>query len=198
MYLFKYLSLTAQFKIKFSDFQIEICITYSSHQCLKKTTSSTFGLRSTDFFFAFFNFVTLPEPIPPQFPQAPPSSGVDLVLQAKSLYKGHISFLYNLLSPFSDLTVNKSRADWEAELQMNFSDTLWEKALAAVNTSSSCARLTVTQFKVLFRLHSSKDKPFRLLWQMLPNPPATWLICSGHAPNWLITGKPFSNPFLTS
>lgn len=45
---------------------------------------------------------------------------------------------------------------------MNFSDTLWEKALAAVNTSSSCARLTVTQFKVLFRLHYSKDKPFRL------------------------------------
>lgn len=127
LYLFKYLSLTAQLKIKFSDFQIEICITYSSHQCLKKTTSSTFGLRSTDF-FRFLQLCDFARTHSPQFPQAPPSSGVDLVLQAKSLYKGHISFLYNLLSPFNDLTVNKSRADWEAELQMNFSDTLWGKS----------------------------------------------------------------------
>lgn len=98
----------------------------------------------------------------PQSPQAPPLSGIDFVLQAKSLSKGHVSFLYNLLSPINDSSVNKSRADWETELQISISDALWKRELEAVNSSSSCARLSVIQFKVLFRLHYSRDKLFKL------------------------------------
>ncbi len=73
-----------------------------------------------------------------------------------------MSYLYNLLSSTNDSAVNKSRADWEAELQISISDALWKKALEAVNSSSSCARLSVIQFKVLFRLHYSRNKLFRL------------------------------------
>lgn len=98
---------------------------------------TTFGLGSTDF-FRFFQLQTHS----PQFPQAASHGGIDLVLQAKSLPKGHISFLYNLLSPTNDTFVNKIRADWEAELQVNISDPLWKKTLKAVNSSSSCARLS--------------------------------------------------------
>lgn len=95
----------------------------------------------------------------PQFPQAPPLSGADLVLKAKSLPKGHVSFLYYLLSPTIDWVVNKSRADWESELQTSFCNALRKKAL---NSSSSCARLSLIQFKVLFRLHYNRDKLFKL------------------------------------
>lgn len=35
---------------------------------------------------------------------------------------------------------------------MGISDALWKKALEAVNSSSSCARLSVIQFKVLYFL----------------------------------------------
>ena len=101
---------------------------------------STFGLGGTDF-FRFFQLRDFARTHSPQFPQAPPRSGIDLVLQARSLPKGHVSFLYNLLSPINDTSVNKCRAGWEAELQISISDALWKKALKAVNSSSSCARL---------------------------------------------------------
>lgn len=122
---------------------------------------STFGLDKTDF-FRFFQLRDFARTHSPQFPHAPLLSGIDLVLQARSLPKGHISFLYKLLSPTNDSSVNKSRNDWENELQINITDELWKKALEAVNSSSSCARLSVIQFKVLFRLHYSKDKLFKL------------------------------------
>ena len=121
----------------------------------------TFGLGNTDF-FRFFQLRDFARTYSSQFPQAPPLSGMDLVLQAKSLPKGHVSYLYNLLSPTNDSSVNKSRTGWETELQISISDALWKKALKAVNSSSSCARLSVIQFKVLFRLHYSKDKLFKL------------------------------------
>ena len=76
---------------------------------------STFRLGNTDF-FRFFQLCDFARTHSPQFPQAPPLSGMDLVLQAKSLLKGHVSFLYNLLSPTNESSVKKSRNDWETEL----------------------------------------------------------------------------------
>lgn len=118
---------------------------------------STLGLNNTDL-FRFFQLRNFARTHSSQFPQTPPPTGVDLVLRAKSLPKGHVSYLYNFLSPTDNSSVDRSRSDWEKELQMNISDTLWKRALEAVNSSSSCARLSLIQFKVLFRLHYSKDK----------------------------------------
>lgn len=122
---------------------------------------STYNLCNTDF-FRFFQLRDFARSHSSQFPHAPPLSGIDLVLQFKSLPKGHISHFYNLLTPTNSSVVDKSRADWETELQINISNSFWERALSAIHSSSSCARLSVIQFKVLFRLHYSRDKLFKL------------------------------------
>ena len=121
---------------------------------------SAFGLYNTDF-FRFFQLRDFAQTHSPHFPQAPPLNGIDLILQAESL--PICSFLYDLLSPSNDSAVNKSRADWETELlRISISDALWRKAMESVNSSSSSARLSLIQYKVLFRLHYSRDKLFKL------------------------------------
>lgn len=51
---------------------------------------------------------------------------------------------------FANQSVNSSLP--ETEPQMGISDALWKKALEAVNSSSSCARLSVIPFKELYFL----------------------------------------------
>lgn len=46
---------------------------------------------------------------------------------------------------------------WEDELGKELGDN-WDCALTRVNSSSSCARLSLIQFKVLHRVHYSKAK----------------------------------------
>ena len=87
------------------------------------------------------------------FPQIPTPNGMDLALKAKALLKGHISYFYNLLSPSSESLLHKTKMGWESELQLSFSESFWEGAIGAVNSSSSCARLSLIQFKVFHRLH---------------------------------------------
>lgn len=58
-------------------------------------------------------------------------------------------------------TFNKIRTNWEKELQITFSDDFWKEALRAVNSSTSRARLSLIQFKVL---HYSKAKLSRIDW----------------------------------
>lgn len=47
---------------------------------------------------------------------------------------------------------------WEKELGIQLQDPWWERAKLQVNSSSSCARLNLIQFKVLHRMHFSKAK----------------------------------------
>ena len=54
--------------------------------------------------------------------------------------------------------IEKIKANWENDLQIKFSDQFWGEALEAVNSSSSCARLSLIQFKVLHRTHYSRAK----------------------------------------
>ena len=49
---------------------------------------------------------------------------------------------------------------WKSELGRKLSDEWWQRALDMVNSTSSCARLTLIQFKVLHRIHFSKAKLF--------------------------------------
>lgn len=118
---------------------------------------STFSLNSSDF-FRYFQLRDFARTHSSAFPQAPSPSGIDLALKAGLLPKGQVSFLYNLLLAPNEPAVNKIKAEWEDELQVNLSDDFWKKAFKAVNSSSSCARLSLIQFKVLHRLHYSKHK----------------------------------------
>lgn len=113
-------------------------------------------------FFRYFQLRDFAKTHATSFPHIPTPSGIDLALKAKTLTKGHISFLYSLLSLTNESIVNNVKMSWESELQLNFSEVLWEGAIGAVNSSSSCARLSLIQFRVLYRLHYSKEKLSRL------------------------------------
>lgn len=83
---------------------------------------------------------------------------MDLALKAKTPLKGHISYFYTLLSSTSESILHKIKMNWESELQLSFSETFWERTIGAVNSSSSCARISLVQFKVFHRLNYSTEK----------------------------------------
>lgn len=130
------------------------------------TTLENKGLRSLGDLYAAFNLNTLEFFRYFQLRDFAKThttpSGIDLTLKAKTLTKGHIFCLYSLLSSTNESIVNKVKMNWESELQLNFSEALWEGPIGAVNSLSSCARLSFIQFKVLYRLHYSKEKLSRL------------------------------------
>lgn len=129
---------------------------------------SRFSLNRSDF-FRYFQLRDFARTHTTSFPHIPTPSGIDVIIKAKNLTRGRISYLYNLLSPANESITNKIKMDWESELQLNLSDQFWEEALNAVNSSSSCARLSLIQFKVLHRLHYSKEKLSKLYPDKLDN-----------------------------
>lgn len=86
-----------------------------------------FSLGSSDF-FRYFQLRNFARTHSPQFPQIPPPTGIDLrgggdiVLKARTLPEGQISYFYDLLSPADESIINRIRTDWEKELQMTFSE----------------------------------------------------------------------------
>ena len=122
---------------------------------------SSFNLNISDF-FRHFQLRHFAKTNTTSFPQIPTPNGMDLALKAKTLVKGHSSYFYNLLSPPSESLLHKIKMNWESELQLSFSETFWGGAIGAVNSSSSCARLSLIQFKVFHRLYYSKEKLSKL------------------------------------
>ena len=53
---------------------------------------------------------------------------------------------------------SKIKNGWEGKLMVELSDRHWEDALQRMNSSSSCARLGLIQFKVVHRAHFSKAR----------------------------------------
>ena len=107
---------------------------------------ATFGLNQSDF-FRYFQLRDIVRSHSPTFPQILPASGLDHILPADALSKGHVFYLYELILPTSETMVEKIKANWESELQINLSDHFWGKALKAVNSFSSCARLSLFSLK---------------------------------------------------
>ena len=113
---------------------------------------STFRLQHSDL-FRYFQIRNFARHNTFSFPQIPSASGTDHILPVTRLSNGHISFLYNLVSTATPPALHKIKVGWETELGISMSDTFWDAALKTVNSSSSCARLGLIQFKVLHRIH---------------------------------------------
>lgn len=94
----------------------------------------------------------------PTFPHLPEDSGLEKVLKVNMQHKGQISSIYHLISSLQGVTLDKLRNDWAEELGTEISDTVWEYAQNKVNGTSSCARLSLIQFKVLHRTYYTKLK----------------------------------------
>ena len=65
--------------------------------------------------------------------------------------------MYQKMISLEDNGLARIRSSWEVELGVDLGE-YWEGALMRVNSSSSCARLALIQFKVLHRAHYSKAK----------------------------------------
>lgn len=72
--------------------------------------------------------------------------------------KGLISRLYSQLMSLENHDLSKIKNSWEGELMVELSDRHWEDALQRINSSSSCARLGLIQFKVVHRAHFSRAR----------------------------------------
>lgn len=120
----------------------------------------TFELRRSDQ-FRYFQIRHFVRTHSSEFPQVPSPTGIQRFLPAATLDKGQVSYLYDII-PRRDVPIDRIKQGWESELGVTFSDDWWDQALETVNSSSSCARLSLIQFKVLHRIHYSKVKLSRI------------------------------------
>ena len=79
------------------------------------------------------------------------------LLDTHPTQKGLISKVYNQIITTID-TFSTIKAKWESELNANLTENWWVGALRRVNTSTSCARLGLIQFKVVHRMHFSNSR----------------------------------------
>lgn len=94
----------------------------------------------------------------PQFPNMPEKTTLDEFLDVNVYRRGAIGVLYDMLSTLHSPSLTIIKSHWEDDLSVEFSDEQWQSILRNVHSSSICARHGLLQFKVLHRLHFSKEK----------------------------------------
>ncbi|CAJ1062856.1 LINE-1 reverse transcriptase -like protein [Xyrichtys novacula] len=112
--------------------------------------------------FRFFQIRDFVKTHNPSFPNKPPSSGMEPILEAPGQLKGLLSFVYKVISSLRATTVDGIRLGWEEEFGEPIADDTWKRAQTLVNGSASCARLSLIQLKVFHRSHYSKAKLARI------------------------------------
>lgn len=92
------------------------------------------------------------------FPNLSEITPLDNILDINARKKGVIKEIYGLLLEIHTPSLSIIKAHWEKDLAIHLSDDLWDSMLKRVHSSSICARHGLLQFKVLHRLHISKEK----------------------------------------
>lgn len=94
----------------------------------------------------------------PSFSHIPSKSPADSLFEAPLHLQGFISRIYTIFMSLKSVGTDKVKSGWEKELGTLFSEEFWSNALHRVNGSTSCARLSLIQFKVLHRVHLSRAR----------------------------------------
>ncbi len=103
--------------------------------------------------FGYFQVCNFIESNNTSFPNIPPNSVVDSILEISVDQKGLISKTYVVVSPLQKPLSIKLQRDWEDELGKVLDDDVWEGALKWVNNNSVSSRLSRIQFKVVHRIY---------------------------------------------
>lgn len=119
--------------------------------------SHKFGLPRSSL-FRYFQVRHFLQHQDPNFPYLTPPFGLDDLLRSPFNSKRLIARINDHISSFRNTTLEKIRADWVVELGEDLEDDIWESVLLRVNNSTSCAKLSIIQFKVLQRIHYSKAR----------------------------------------
>ncbi len=92
------------------------------------------------------------------FPNLPLTSLMDTILQIPVTLKGQISALYNIIVSASNTSIEKIKEKWTKDIDSVIIDEIWDDALKRVNGSTTCARLSLIQFKILHRTYYTKSR----------------------------------------
>lgn len=90
------------------------------------------------------------------FPLCPPTSLLDSIFKCKSDTSQIMSRIYTMLNSCQVTRLDSLRGKWEGVLETSISDTIWQKIIQRIPSSSVC--LMVIQFKIVHRLHWSKER----------------------------------------
>lgn len=104
------------------------------------------AISTKPIFFCYFQLRHFAKMHTASFAQIATLNRVNLVIKAKTLSGGHISYFYTVLTPNSKSVLHKIKTAWESELQMNLSTTFWEKAKGAIQ---SFTKTTLQQRKTV-------------------------------------------------
>uniref|UniRef100_A0A0S7EYH1 LIN1 n=2 Tax=Poeciliopsis prolifica TaxID=188132 RepID=A0A0S7EYH1_9TELE len=94
----------------------------------------------------------------PNFPSLPPELPWERISTFNPLQKGTISKIYSFILKLRVDSSVKIRNAWEKELGIQLTQDSWDVAIGRIRSSSSCARLSLIQFKVVHRIHFSKSR----------------------------------------
>lgn len=130
------------------------------------------------------------------FPNAPPDSIIDSILDIPTNQKGLISKIYILISHLGESSFDKIKRDWEEQLGKAIDDRVWDSALTRVNNSTSCSRLNLMQFKVVHSIYFTNSKLSKIYPNITDTYQQTWCICFGLVPVCWFTGLLFLNMLL--
>ena len=92
------------------------------------------------------------------FPHLPDKDLLDKILRCDPTLKGNISFIYNTILNLSIPSLERTRCAWEQDLGVQLSTQTWEGSLDSIHSSSLCLRHNLIQFKIIHRLHFSRDR----------------------------------------
>ena len=93
-----------------------------------------------------------------EFPRLPRHTLLERLLLPDVGGEGSIGDIYKWLGEQGGERIVRIKEKWEAELGMEINWEVWSEALRRVNGTSSCARMSLIQFKVLHRVHMTRAK----------------------------------------
>lgn len=123
--------------------------------------SEKFHLQRSDL-FRYFQVRHFIQSQSPSFPALPTDSGLEKILRTPIQHRRLISNISNIITSLHDTSLERLRTEWAEELGMEISDAVWDRAQARVNGTSSCACLSLIQFKVFHRIYYTKSKLARI------------------------------------
>lgn len=104
-----------------------------------------------------------------RFPHCPAPSLIDSILEYRCGEKQSISKVYGLLNLHNLTALESLKQKWEKEIEDQLPDDVWQEAIRRIHSSSISLRHTIVQFKIVHRLHWSKDRLAKFKSDVDPN-----------------------------
>lgn len=108
--------------------------------------------------FRYLQVRHLVQCLSPTFPILPAHSGLEDILLMPVQYKSQILKMVLTVTSLQMISLDKIKREWVEELGTDISDAAWDCAQSRVNDTSSCAHLSLIQFKILHQIYYAKSK----------------------------------------